>query len=141
MLAPALPRPLDTEAPPHAVVVEVLDSVADILGRSGPAFEVPADTAERIKQSERAVVQEQLDAAAEQLRNLGIANVSTVVREGRAGPEIVQLAEEEGCDVVVMSTHGRTGLRRALLGSVANYVVHQIENTAVLLVRPSGEGA
>ncbi len=38
-----------------------------------------------------------------------------------------------------MSTHGRTGLKRAMLGSVANYVVHNVEDTAVLLVRPAGD--
>ena len=48
-------------------------------------------------------------------------------------------ASEEACDLIVMSTHGRTGLKRALLGSVANYVVHSVEGAAVLLVRPAAE--
>ncbi len=66
----------------------------------------------------------------------GIATVSTVARSGKPGRAIVKLAAEEGCDAIVMSTHGRTGLRRAMLGSVADYVVSNAD-AAVLLIRPS----
>lgn len=124
----------------EVVVLEVVDSVAEILGRAGPAFEVPADIAEQLRETERAEVQEHLDQAAAQLREAGVAKVSTLVREGRPGQEIVDAARGEGCDVIVMSTHGRTGVARALLGSVANYVVHHAEGVAVLLVRPGSEG-
>ena len=137
--AEAIPRVADVTKT-EVVVLEVLDSVADILGRSGPVAEVPAELAERITQSERAAVQQQLDAAAQQLRDLGIAQVSTAVREGRAGPEIVKLAEEEGCDVVVMSTHGRTGLMHLLMGSVAEAVVRRAP-CPVLTLRVTSESA
>ena len=40
------------------------------------------------------------------------------------GPEIVAEAEDWGADVIVVSTHGRTGLSRLVLGSVANQVVN-----------------
>jgi nucleotide-binding universal stress UspA family protein len=39
--------------------------------------------------------------------------------------EIVRVAESEGCDLIVMGTHGRTGLRRILMGSVAEYVMRK----------------
>lgn len=120
----------------EAIVVEVLDSVAEILGRGGPAFEVPRDTAEQLRSAERKDVERRLEQVAEQLRAAGIEKVSSLVREAKPGPEIVKTATEEDCDVIVMSTHGRTGLKRAMLGSVANYVVHNVENAAVLLVRP-----
>jgi nucleotide-binding universal stress UspA family protein len=67
---------------------------------------------------------------------MGLANVQTVIGEGKPGPRIVAIAEEEECDLIVMSTHGRSGIRRALLGSVASYVVNHVGNAAVLLVRP-----
>ncbi|HJM76420.1 MAG TPA: universal stress protein [Dehalococcoidia bacterium] len=59
-----------------------------------------------------------------------------MVGKDKPGVEIVKLAAQEDCDIVVMSTHGRTGLKRAMLGSVADYVVHNIGASAVLLVRP-----
>jgi nucleotide-binding universal stress UspA family protein len=109
----------------EAVVLEVIDSVAEILGRTGPAFEVPAEVAGRLMDAERSDVQEHLDRAAERLRDAGIEKVSTLVREGRPGPAILEVAREQDCDVIVMSTHG--------------YVVHHAEGVAVLLVRPDDE--
>jgi nucleotide-binding universal stress UspA family protein len=52
---------------------------------------------------------------------------------GDPARELVRLAREEGCDLVVMGTHGRTGLRRALMGSVAAAVVREAP-CAVLVV-------
>jgi universal stress protein A len=49
--------------------------------------------------------------------------VETVVRIGRPGEEILAEAEYLSGGVIVMATHGRTGLSRALLGSVAEEVV------------------
>jgi len=120
----------------QVIVLGVIESVASILGRSGPAFEVPADIAERVVSEERADVHRHLDAAAAALRDAGVSHVATMVREGSPGAAIVEVAAEEGCDAIVMCTHGRTGIRRAFLGSVANYVVHHTEGAAVLLVRP-----
>lgn len=47
------------------------------------------------------------------------------------------MVAELGCDAVVMATHGRTGLRRALLGSVADHVVSHLVGTPVVVVRPA----
>ncbi|MFO0866294.1 MAG: universal stress protein [Gemmataceae bacterium] len=44
---------------------------------------------------------------------------------GVAAEEIVRLAEELHCDLIVMGTHGRTGLRRVLMGSVAEQVLRK----------------
>jgi nucleotide-binding universal stress UspA family protein len=47
------------------------------------------------------------------------------VGEGDAAEEILRLAEGENCDLIVMGTHGRTGLRRLLMGSVAEQVLRK----------------
>lgn len=120
----------------EAVIVGVLESVPAVLSRSGPTFEIPREAAERIKADERRAVESDLAEAATKLRAAGIGTVSTVTCEGKPGVEIVKLAKQAGCDVIVISTHGRTGLKRAMIGSVADYVVHNVEDTAVLLVRP-----
>jgi nucleotide-binding universal stress UspA family protein len=124
----------------EVVILEVLESVAHILGRTGLAFDIPREDAERLKEAERSAVEHHLDEAATQLRAAGIKNVSTRIGEGKPGVEIVELATQESCDVIVMSTHGRTGVKRAMLGSVADYVVHNVENASVLLVRPADDG-
>jgi nucleotide-binding universal stress UspA family protein len=135
----AIPRVTDATTN-EVVVLGVLDSVAEIMGRAGPVYDVPREVAEEIRRAEEQAVQAQLDAAAARLEEAGVAQVSTLVRDGKPGPEIVRAAKEAGCDVIVMSTHGRSGVKRAMLGSVANYVVHNIEGAAVLLVRPAAEG-
>jgi nucleotide-binding universal stress UspA family protein len=55
---------------------------------------------------------------------------------GNPGEEIVKFAEEQGIKLIVMGTHGRKGLDRIIMGSVADYVV---KNAAmpVLTLKPS----
>jgi nucleotide-binding universal stress UspA family protein len=64
--------------------------------------------------------------------------VDTRVVVGFAAQEIVREAGEWGADVVVIGTHGRTGLRRVVLGSVAEAVVRRAP-CPVLAVRLRGE--
>jgi nucleotide-binding universal stress UspA family protein len=62
-------------------------------------------------------------------------NLVPVIRFGNPALEIRRFAEEEGMDLVVMATHGRTGLRHIVMGSVAEKVVRQ-SNVPVLTVKP-----
>lgn len=50
-------------------------------------------------------------------------NVQTVLRTGDARDVILDVAREIGADLIVMGTHGRRGVRRALIGSIAESVV------------------
>lgn len=63
---------------------------------------------------------------------------ATVIRQGLAAKEICRLAAEGGFDLIVMGTHGRTGLRHLVLGSVAERVVREA-HCPVLVVRPPGK--
>jgi nucleotide-binding universal stress UspA family protein len=45
--------------------------------------------------------------------------------EGEASKEIIRLAKDEECDMIVMGTHGRTGLGRFLMGSTAEAIVRR----------------
>jgi len=58
------------------------------------------------------------------------------VLEGRAGEALVNYAQQGGFDLVVLGTHGRSGLARTLLGSVAEYVVRHLHGVPVLLFHP-----
>ena len=49
--------------------------------------------------------------------------ISTVVLTGHASTEICRYAAKENCDLIVIATHGRTGLKHMVLGSTAEQVV------------------
>lgn len=60
------------------------------------------------------------------------------IAEGAPANEIVECAGDADCDVIVMGTHGRGGLNRILLGSVAEHVVRR-SSIPVLTVRVGGD--
>lgn len=62
--------------------------------------------------------------------------VETEIRQGSPAREVVDFATEKGVDVIVMGTHGRAGVNRLLLGSVAERVVRS-SPVPVLTVRVS----
>ena len=61
-------------------------------------------------------------------------HLEKVVREGPAPTVILEAADEFGADLIVMGTHGRTGIKRLLLGSVAELVLRRA-NCPVLTVK------
>ncbi len=60
--------------------------------------------------------------------------VSAITREGAAADVILKVASDIGADIIAMSTHGRTGPSRWLMGSVAERVVRNSRHP-VLLIR------
>lgn len=63
-------------------------------------------------------------------------NVKTAVVPGSPAEDIVRYAREGDFDVIVMGTHGRTGMRHALLGSVAEKVIRHAESPVVVIRKP-----
>ena len=61
--------------------------------------------------------------------------LTTEVRTGRAGSTIVECARDRESDLVVIGTHGRTGLAHLVMGSVAEHVVRHAP-CPVLVIRP-----
>ena len=71
-----------------------------------------------------AVVSQDLEKIARRLRRRG-ADVEVRLLTGAPGVEILRAIETEKADTVVMGTHGRTGLRKVLMGSVAEKVARE----------------
>lgn len=61
------------------------------------------------------------------------------VASGNAAPEILNLAAQQGIDLIVMGTHGRTGLKHFFLGSVAERVIRE-SPVPVLTINPKAAG-
>jgi nucleotide-binding universal stress UspA family protein len=66
---------------------------------------------------------------------LNVDGIELLVRRGDPGPALCQLAEELSAQAIVMGSRGRGGLKRALLGSVSDYVVRNAPCT-VIITRP-----
>jgi len=69
------------------------------------------------------------------LREHRCEGVTPVVRLGDAGSEITELANEVGAELIVMPSHGRSGISRLLMGSVAERVL-RLAHCPVLILRP-----
>lgn len=76
-----------------------------------------------------------LDKKAADLKNLGVAKVTCVTKEGLAADEIILLGQKTPDNLIAMSSHGRSGVKRWVLGSVAEAVVRHCGDP-VLITRP-----
>ena len=82
---------------------------------------------------DKTLAEDYLEKIGAQLKQKGVTVESRVIF-GEAATEIINLADEIHADVVAMSTHGRSGIGRWILGSVAERVLYE-GNTPLLLVR------
>jgi nucleotide-binding universal stress UspA family protein len=62
--------------------------------------------------------------------------VAGLTKEGPVPDTILEVAEETHADMIAMSTHGRTGIKRWLMGSVADKIVHHT-HIPVMLIHPN----
>jgi nucleotide-binding universal stress UspA family protein len=67
-------------------------------------------------------------------------DTQTLVEVGAAEEKLVEAAKENDADLIVMATHGRTGLSHALMGSVAEKVIRHA-SCPVFTVRPKGDSS
>jgi nucleotide-binding universal stress UspA family protein len=75
-----------------------------------------------------------LDSAQERAHRSGVHRVETFAREGDAAEAIIDVAQEQHSDLIVVGNKGMTGATRFLLGSVPNKVSHRAP-CSVLIVR------
>lgn len=119
--------------------LELVESPADVhalhvvvpLGNMSPGMSWGAvDDSSRVKEVE--------DHFGEFLAKHDISGVTPVVRIGDPGLQIADYAEDSNADLIVITSHGRHGLTRFLLGSVAERVIRHAE-LPVLVLRPQGD--
>ena len=118
---------------PHAIQLAAMCHAEIVLLRV--AF-VPVFTSDDPAAAERAAVQESAAYLEQKTQDLQSPRdkLSTQVRYGNAAEEIVEYAAHHGVSLIVMSTHGRSGIGRWLLGSTAEKVLRG-STVPVLLIR------
>ena len=104
-----------------------------------PALDLPegmlaglADASGRVLKSAEAALESAIESRADEK-----VAITSTIRQGRAWREIVDAARELDAGLIVMATHGRKGLERALMGSVAEKVVRTAPCPVLTLPGPS----
>jgi nucleotide-binding universal stress UspA family protein len=97
----------------------------------GPAMDVGAMS--RIAEEQRLLAQRELDKIVQRMRDSGL-KVRSMLKVGAPFLEIIHTAQSEKVDLIVVGTHGRSGLAHVLMGSVAERVVQKAP-CAVLSIR------
>jgi nucleotide-binding universal stress UspA family protein len=113
----------------HAYLVTPLDVLEGALVTTEGA-------AERIEAAHGAA----LDATIEKRKDRGV-ELGRLLEEGEPRDSILAAAEEVGADLIVIGTHGRRGISRAVLGSVTEWVVrHATCPVLTVHARPAAAG-
>ena len=116
------------------ICVHVIEPVVPTVGYTGMAEPMPiADISDQLEDS----AERELPKIAECEECRGL-EVEEVIAHGDAASEIVRVARERGVDLIVISSHGRTGLGRLLFGSTTESVVRHAP-CPVLVVKPPQE--
>src|ERR1700743_1805952 len=94
--------------------------------------QVPSDCQVNLREEVLAL----LEAAQRDAEAAGVSRVETFARVGDAADAILDVAEEQGSDLIVVGNKGMAGAKRVLLGSVPNKVSHHAPCSVLILVTP-----
>lgn len=109
-------------------VVYVAPSLSQYVG-----FHVPPTSIENFVGEIVTGAEKTMDSFIEE--NFSQINVEGKVLSGYAAEEIINFAEQENIDLIIMGTHGRKGIDRVLFGSVAEKIVKSAK-MPVMTIRP-----
>lgn len=109
---------LAKEQQAELLLVHVLGSVVPMVS---DGF-IPPQAYDAMAKAAQADAQRQLDALVAKAKRAGV-RAGGLLREGVAWDQLVRTARARKADMIVMGTHGRTGLAKLFLGSVAERVV------------------
>jgi len=118
------------------ICVHVIEPMVPTVGYSGMSEPLPiADISDQLEDS----AERELPKIAECEECAGL-EIEELIVHGEAASEIVRVAKDRKVDLIVVSSHGRTGLGRILFGSTAEAVVRHA-SCPVLVVKPTQDDA
>lgn len=120
-------------AVPSVVLLHVVEPPE---GYSAVYTRISSEEIDKVRKEFQAKTENRLAKAANKLKKNGV-NASTVIVEGKPSEEILNYAENNQVGLIVISTHGTSGLTRWAFGSVADKVTRH-SPVPVLVVAPPG---
>ena len=133
--AQELARKFDSEL----IVVHVNETLTAFYGgpEFGAGYSPPLiEAAARFAEEQKAASRRELSETLERLGREGF-KARGIIRSGAPFYEIVETAKAENADLIVMGTHGRSGIAHLLIGSVAERVVRKAECPVLTVRHPS----
>jgi len=121
---------------PQGTRVIVVSAVQLTVPVYSEAYVSSGGTVDQLLEDQTKVHQVLVSQAERQLRDVGLATEGRVLR-GDPGEAIVMAAKDEDVDLVVVGSHGRSGIAKLLMGSVATHVVTHARCN-VLVVKGKG---
>lgn len=139
-LAEAVLEPVTALARLWDAEVSLVQVVRPIILTSDPPLPFPTGYSDQETRIRRELAQDYIRDIAEHLRESGVRASGVAVVDGSVAHTLLDLARPERVSVVAVATHGLGGLRRLVLGSVADKLVRGAD-VPVLVVRPTGSRA
>jgi nucleotide-binding universal stress UspA family protein len=140
ILVPLDGSPLAEAALPHAEAIAKAEGAEIVLLRiplvpAAEMFTREPSIALKIHDEEEAEAEKYINTKMVDLKKHNV-KVTALTQDGPVPDTILAVAEETEADMIAMSTHGRTGVKRWLMGSVADRVVHHA-HVPVMLIHPN----
>ena len=109
------------EAKDHKAELTIVHVLSPVLGLAGDGYLAPS-TYEVLLRSQKAAAQKKLNALLAKAKSARV-RARGLLLEGVAHEQIVKAAKSKRADLLVVGTHGRTGVARFFVGSVAGRIV------------------
>lgn len=117
----------------HVTLVHIVEPIIGTVGIGMP-FIAPVPI--EVFEEQRTAAQQKLDRIADALRSRGVSVCARMIGAASAATGLLEALEKKPYDLIAMTTHGRGGVRRLLLGSVADKVIRGAAKP-VLVIRPT----
>ncbi len=120
--------------PPEVIVARSVEPIIPYVISGESTVMIPVKQTQAVEAQEKQAAEEYLTRIIARLQLSGIKATAHVL-SGRAQESLIAFATEKKVDMVIISTHGRSGLGKLIWGSVADHLLRSL-NVPVMMVRP-----
>jgi nucleotide-binding universal stress UspA family protein len=123
---------------PEVVLLRVVEPISsfDIAELAAANTKLATQVEQVVEKEHKTQAKQYIDKKVDKLKREGVAAIGNII-SGKAPDEILNYAEKNQVDLIVVSTHGRSGISRWAFGSVADRI-SRYSTIPVLIVSPHG---